>query len=55
MFPVILMVVGSMFLLDHLDPAWGVRKTWPVLLIVMGVFKLLEISKPPRPPQGPRV
>ncbi len=55
MFPVVLMVVGAMFMLDHLVPGWGVRKTWPVLLIVIGVFKLLDIAQPPRPPEGPRV
>jgi len=55
MFPVILIVVGAMFMLDHLVPGWGVRRTWPVLLIVIGVFKLLDIARPPRPPEGPRV
>ena len=55
MFPVLLMVLGVIFLLDQLAPGWGVHKTWPLLLIVIGVFKLLEINRPPRPPEGPRV
>ena len=55
MLPVVLMVLGMMFVLDHLVPGWGVHKTWPVLLIVIGVFKLLDINRPPRPPEGPRV
>lgn len=53
--PVLLMIVGIMFLVDHLDPAWGIRKTWPILLIVIGVFKLLEVGRLPRGPEGPRV
>jgi len=55
MFPVVLVLLGVMFLVDHLVPGWGVQKTWPVLLIVVGVFKLLAIAGPPRPPAGPRV
>ena len=53
--PVILITLGTMFLLDELVPGWGVSKTWPVLLIVIGVVKLLRSGQPPRPPEGPRV
>jgi hypothetical protein len=55
MFPVVLITLGMMFLLDHLVPGWGIGKTWPALLIVVGVFKLLDVAQPPRPPEGPRV
>jgi len=55
MFPVLLMVVGLMFLLDQLVPGWGINKTWPVLLVVIGVLKLVDVTRPPRPPEGPRV
>ena len=55
MVPVVLIVVGIMFLFDQLVPGWGFSKTWPALLVVMGVIKLVEINRPPRPPEGPRV
>ena len=53
--PVLLIVLGIMFLLDQLVPGWGIGKTWPALLIVIGVLKLVDITRPPRPPQGPRI
>ena len=55
MLPVLLIVLGIMFLVDQLVPGWGLSKTWPVLLVVIGVLKLLDITRPPRPPEGPRV
>jgi uncharacterized membrane protein (Fun14 family) len=55
LFPVLLVALGMMFLLDHLVPGWELHKTWPVLLILIGVFKLVDITRPPRPPEGPRV
>ncbi len=53
--PVLLITLGVMFLLHELIPGWGIGKTWPVLLVVIGVLKLLSSSRPPRPPEGPRV
>lgn len=53
--PVILITVGLMFLLAQFVPGWGIGKTWPALLIVIGVLKLLDVNNPPRPPEGPRV
>jgi len=53
--PVLLVVLGIMFLLDEFVPAWGISKTWPALLVVIGVLKLIDITRPPRPPEGPRV
>jgi membrane-bound ClpP family serine protease len=55
MFPVLLILLGVMFLLDQFVPGWGVGKTWPVLLVVIGVLKLLDTTRPPRPPEGPRI
>jgi hypothetical protein len=47
--------LGVVFLADQLVPGWGISKTWPVLLVVFGVLKLLDSTRPPRPPEGPRV
>ncbi len=53
--PVILIVLGVMFLMQEFVPRLGLEHTWPVLLIVIGVLKLLDINRPPRPPEGPRI
>jgi cell wall-active antibiotic response 4TMS protein YvqF len=53
--PVILITIGLMFLLAQFVPGWGFGKTWPALLIVIGVIKLLDVGRPPRPPEGPRI
>jgi hypothetical protein len=53
--PVLLITLGAMFLLDEFAPDWGFRRTWPVLLVVIGILKLIESSRPPRPPAGPRL
>ena len=53
--PIILIALGVMFLVHELVPSWGLGKTWPVILVVIGVLKLLESTRPPQPPQGPRV
>jgi hypothetical protein len=55
MFPVLLIVAGLMFLFDQFVPGWGINRTWPALLVVIGVIKLLDSTRPPRPPEGPRV
>ena len=55
MFPVLLIVAGLMFLFDQFVPGWGINRTWPALLVVIGVIKLLDSARPPRPPEGPRV
>jgi hypothetical protein len=54
-FPVFLLALGFIFLADHVVPGWGIHKTWPALLIVIGVCKLVDATRPPRPPEGPRV
>lgn len=38
--PILLVTIGIMFLIGQFVPAWGVGRTWPVLLIVIGVTKL---------------
>lgn len=53
--PILLIVLGIMFLLDQLVPGWGINKTWPALLVAIGVLKLVDVTRPPRPPEGPRV
>ncbi len=54
LWPIILITVGVMFLLDEFLPRWGFDKTWPLLLVVVGIIKLLDATRPPRPPEGPR-
>jgi hypothetical protein len=53
--PVTLIVVGVLFLADHLT-SYSFRQTWPVLLIVFGLLTLFgRESRPPYvpPPAGP--
>jgi hypothetical protein len=44
-----------MLLAEQFLPDWGFSKTWPVLLVVIGVVKLIDSGRPPRPPEGPRL
>jgi len=53
--PILLIVLGIILLLDQLVPGWGIGKTWPALLVAVGVLKLIDVTRPLRPPQGPRV
>jgi membrane-bound ClpP family serine protease len=53
--PVILITLGVVFLVDQFVPGWGISKTWPVLLVVIGVMRLVDSTRPPHPPQGPRI
>ena len=46
--PIILIALGVMFLLGQFVPDWGVSKTWPILLIVIGLAKLVESAWPGR-------
>ena len=43
-------LTGALFLIDY-SGGYGVGQTWPVLLIVLGVGKVLEylVAPPPRP------
>jgi hypothetical protein len=38
--PVTLITIGTLFAFDHFTP-FGFGRTWPVLLIVMGVLSLM--------------
>ncbi len=53
--PVLLIAIGVLFLLDRWVPGWQIHRTWPVILVVIGLVKLVEATGPPRPPEGPRV
>ena len=55
MWPVILIALGVLFLLHEFIPGWGLGKTWPVILLLIGVLWLVDMSRPPRPPEGPRI
>ena len=39
--PILLMTVGGLFAIDYFGP-YPFYRTWPVLLIVLGVLKLAE-------------
>jgi uncharacterized membrane protein len=52
--PVFLITIGVVFLVGEFVPEWDIERTWPVLLIVLGVLKLFDSVMPPRPPAGPR-
>ncbi|MCU1327277.1 MAG: hypothetical protein JWN34_2647 [Bryobacterales bacterium] len=57
--PVILITVGVLFTIDRFS-SFGFAQTWPILLIVIGLLKLLggrrrrEFIEPPPPPGGIR-
>ena len=38
--PIALITVGTLFAFDHLTP-YGFGRTWPVLLIVIGLLSLI--------------
>ena len=40
--PVILIAIGVLFLMEQ-STQYGFSRTWPVLLILFGVLKLLEL------------
>jgi hypothetical protein len=59
--PVILITVGVLFTIDRFT-SFGFHQTWPILLIVVGLLKLLggrrrrdDYIAPPPPPGGPRL
>jgi hypothetical protein len=39
--PIMLITVGALFAVDHFGP-YGIGRTWPVILIVLGLLKLAE-------------
>jgi hypothetical protein len=54
--PLMLITLGTLLAVDHFGP-FGFHRTWPVLVILFGVLKLLERmgSRPatPQPPAQP--
>jgi LiaI-LiaF-like transmembrane region len=53
--PLILIVLGVLFLLSNIFPAFfSFGRMWPVILIVIGVVKIVEsIQRKPSGPSGP--
>jgi hypothetical protein len=52
--PIVLIVLGTLFWLDQSDQV-GFGRTWPVLIILIGVMKLIErMVAPPLPPMPPQ-
>lgn len=48
--PVFLITLGVLFLIDQAS-VYSFRQTWPVLIIVFGVLKLMERSSEGGPPR----
>ena len=48
--PILLITLGTLLAVDHFGP-WGFWRTWPVLIILFGLLKLLErvALRPPAP------
>jgi hypothetical protein len=54
-FPVILIVLGVLFLLNEFVPRLALDRTWPFILIALGVLLLLRSWNPPQAPRGPQI
>ena len=58
--PIMLITLGSLVAADYFD-IYGFSRTWPLLIIVFGILKLLEkVAEPAQhptsnPPQGGNV
>jgi len=52
----LLITAGLLFLYANLSPDWNpwpvISRYWPVLLIVLGLGKLWDATRPPRPPSA---
>ena len=48
--PLVLIVLGTLFAFDHFG-GWEFDRTWPILIIVIGLWKLLEyvMARPANP------
>ncbi len=44
--PIVLITIGVLFALQTIWHRWDVSRTWPVLLVVIGVVKLLQYFAP---------
>jgi hypothetical protein len=53
--PALLLTLGLLFFFEQ-SGVISVEKTWPILIIVLGVFRLVERAfAPPAPPSPPYV
>ena len=52
--PLLLIVIGVLFLLNNMFPGFRFGKMWPVILIVIGLAKVFEYfqANPPGTPPG---
>ena len=51
--PIMLITLGALVAIDYAG-VFGFWRTWPILIIVFGILKLLErASAPPAPPPPP--
>ena len=45
--PILLIVIGALFLLNNLIPDFRFGRMWPVILIVIGLVKVIEYFRGP--------
>jgi len=50
--PILLITLGTLLAIDHFGP-FPFWRTWPVLIIVFGLLKLLERAVRPDPTEQP--
>ena len=50
--PIMLIALGTLVALDYFA-GLGISRTWPLLIILFGLLKLLERVVAPPPPLGP--
>jgi hypothetical protein len=50
--PIMLITLGALVALDYFRGVSFVERTWPALLIVFGLLKLLEMAGRPAPQSG---
>ncbi len=46
--PILLITIGALFAVDHFGPL-GFSRTWPVVIIMLGLLKLAERMFPSSP------
>jgi Domain of unknown function (DUF5668) len=52
--PIMLITLGSLVAMDYFG-IYGFSRTWPLLIIIFGILKLLEkIAEPHQPPMNDR-
>jgi hypothetical protein len=60
--PAVLITIGAIFMADRWWPGMSFHRLWPLILIVIGLVRLLEMSMsreetvypaPPQPPPPP--